>query len=92
MLEFKTAPLVVMLNRTPKGEPGSQCLHKRNRLSYPLQMNFRKPSMSSELPKRIKTSRCGGVASAFSIKTKNVAVGQASGVLTTVCAKRMLNM
>ena len=30
--------------------------------------NCRDPSKSAELPKRRNTSRCGGVASAFSIK------------------------
>ena len=44
-----------------------EVMMKQNRLSESWQMTFKIPSKSPELPKRTKTSRCGGVASAFSI-------------------------
>ena len=44
-----------------------EVIMKQTRLSYSWQMTFKIPSKSPQLPKRTKTSRCGGVASAFSI-------------------------
>ena len=45
---------------------GPQHSKKENKLSNPNAKNCKEPCIPSEPPKRNKTSRCGGVASAFS--------------------------